>query len=81
MNVYQPTLQAISLKQHGILTAVQSQQGMTRHCEVWVCLLASGVKLIGNVYQGHGKSKDSQAQLLGNWWGGFNGRDPFQFTR
>lgn len=52
MNVYQPTLQAISLEQHGILTAVQPQQGMTRHCEVWekgVCLLASVVELIGNV--------------------------------
>ena len=52
MKVYQPTLHAISLKQHGILTAVQPQQGMTRHREEWeeeVCLLASVVELIGKV--------------------------------
>lgn len=83
-NVYQSTLPAISLNQHEILTAAQPQQGRTRHWEKWeegVCLLASVVELIGKAWCGRGKSEDSQAQLLGNWWSGFNGCHPFWFER
>lgn len=86
MKVYQPTLQAISLNmiKTRILTAVQPQQITTKHWEEWeeaIRLLASVVVLIGKVWHGDAKREDAEAQLLGKWWCGFNGRDPFWFNR
>lgn len=86
MKVHQPALQARSLNiiKTGILTAAQPHQSTTRHWEEWeegVCLLTVVVELIEKVWHGDGKSKGSQAQLLGSWWCGFNGHDPFWFKR